>query len=224
VQQEVAEVQAIHPTGHQARLDRAVAGAVVLQIAGFRVLTQIQLDIKSQPGSGSIGYPGGFGFYSSSYNPSGGGGGNACGGYSCGGRNQVGTMTLAQSTPNGKATGYTASTEHYRCDGGDGINVPLSGFNSAWYFGAGGGGCGSYNGGSGYAFAGNGGKGGGGGGSKKNETGGNGSGDTNLINSGGNATSTQAGSGAALSGSGGGGSWGTPGAGGSGCVIFAISA
>jgi hypothetical protein len=80
------------------------------------------LDLENhQLGAGSIGYNGGFGFWNSSYGPSGGGGGMACGGYSCGGRNQFGQCVLAQSTPNGKASGYTASTGHYRCDGGDGI-------------------------------------------------------------------------------------------------------
>jgi hypothetical protein len=45
------------------------------------------LDSEHLPDSGSVGYPGGFGFWNSTYGPSGGGGGMACGGYSCGGRN-----------------------------------------------------------------------------------------------------------------------------------------
>jgi hypothetical protein len=145
----------------------------------------------------------------------------ACGGYSCGGRNVVGPCTLTQSTPNGKASGYTASTGHYRCDGGDGISIPLAGFNPAWYFGGGGGGTGPYNNYTGQ-MCGNGGKGGGGAGSRRADTV-NGLGDTNSIVAGGNSSQTQAGAGAPLSGGGGGGSWVTPGAGGSGCIIFAIS-
>jgi hypothetical protein len=69
------------------------------------------LDTEHQPGSGSIGCPyrssGGFGFWNSTYRSSGGGGGMACGGYFCSGRNVVGPCTLAYSTPNGMAAGYT---------------------------------------------------------------------------------------------------------------------
>jgi hypothetical protein len=53
------------------------------------------LDTEHQPGTGSIDYPGGFEFWNSTYGPSGGGAGMACGGYSCGGRNVVGPCTLA---------------------------------------------------------------------------------------------------------------------------------
>jgi hypothetical protein len=179
------------------------------------------LDVEHQPGTASIGFNGGFGFWNSSFGPSAGGGGMACGGYSCGGRNQVGPCVLAHSTPNGKASGYTASTGHYRCDGGDGINIPLSGFNPAWFFGGGGGGTGPYNNYTGQ-MCGNGGKGGGGAGSRKADTV-NALGDTNSIVAGGNSSVSVAGAGAPLSGGGGGGSWSTPGAGGSGTVIFAIS-
>ena len=119
------------------------------------------------------------------------------------------------------APGYTPSTGHYRGDGGDGINIPLSGFNPAWYFGGGGGSTGPYNNFSGQ-MCGNGGKGGGGAGSRKADTV-NALGDTNSIVAGGNSSQSQAGAGAPLSGGGGVGSWSTPGAGGSGCVIFAIS-
>jgi mucin-19 len=164
------------------------------------------LDQEHLPGSGSIGYPGGFGFWSSSHCPSGGGGGMRCGGYSCGGRNVVGPCTLAYSTPNGMAAGYTPSTNHYRADGGDGINIPLSGFNPAWYFGGGGGGTGSYNSFTGQ-MCGNGGRGGGGAGARRADTI-NATGDTNSINAAGNGSLNQAGNGAPLSGGGGGGELG----------------
>jgi hypothetical protein len=179
------------------------------------------LDTEHQPGVGSVGFPGSFGFWNSSYGPSGSGGGMACGGYSCGGRNVVGPCTLAYSTPNGMAPGYTPSTGHYRCDGGEGINIPLAGFNPAWYFGAGGGASGSYGSFTGQ-MCGNGGKGGGGAGSRKGDTI-NGSGDSNSINASSNSTQSVASSGAPLSGSGGGGSWFQAGGGGSGCIIFTIS-
>jgi hypothetical protein len=162
------------------------------------------LDTEHQPGGSSLGYPGGFGFWNSTYCPSGGGGGMRCGGYSCGGRNVVGPCTLAYSTPNGAASGYTtASTNHYRCDGGDGINIPLSGFNPAWYFGGGGGGTEPYNNYTGQ-MCGNRGKGGGGAGSRKANTV-NATGDTNSINAaGGNSSVSIAGACALLSGGGGG--------------------
>jgi hypothetical protein len=85
----------------------------------------------------------------------------------------------------------------------------------------GGGGTGPYNNYTGQ-MCGNGGKGGGGAGSRRADTV-NALGDTNSIVAGGNSSQSQAGAGAPLSGGGGGGSWVTPGAGGSGCVIFAIS-
>ena len=66
-------------------------------------------------------------------------------------------------------------------------------------------------------------RGGGGAGSRKADTI-NALGDTNSIYASGNSSQSQGGAGAPLSGSGGCSSWGTPaGAGGSGCVIFAIS-
>lgn len=154
---------------------------------------------------------------------SGGGAGAGGAGYGCGGYigyidpDNNGNANIAFQN---NSTGTTSTKNH----GGDGIKIPLPGFNPNLYFGGGGGGTTDYN--NGYVSAGNGGKGGGGGGgTRSGNTPGNGN--TNSINPGTNGTNTTSGgNGGANTGGGAGGAWydtvsgSNAGIGGSGVVII----